>query len=316
MSSGMRHWITTAYGRLEAFWVGERTRRLVATAVVGLFVGTVIAVELARRGLLPGAVATRLPPNHFFAVGLAFSLLLAFEVVGLVFALSRSISIAAGKQLEIFSLILLRHSFEEFGHLPEPIAWAAARDAVGRMVANGFGALAIFVILGFYYAALRPRPLTGDARDTEGFVVAKKAISLALVGVFGWLAGRGLLGVHGEFFESFYTVLVLADILMVLVSLRYSASYVVLFRNSGLAVATVLLRIALSAPPYANAALGLAAALFTLALTVASTRLAPLLRVEPTPAAEDGGAASQRSRLATPASSAAIRAKADQSWSP
>jgi hypothetical protein len=97
------------------------------------------------------------------------------------------------------------------------------------------------------------------------------------VGVFAWLAGRALLGLQGEFFESFYSVLVLADILVVLVSLRYSPSYLVMFRNSGLAVAAVLLRVALSAPPYANAALGLAAALFTLGLTVASTRLAPLL---------------------------------------
>jgi len=125
--------------------------------------------------------------------------------------------------------------------------------------------------------ALRPRPLTPDARDTEGFVATKKAIALALVGVFAWLAGRALLGLQGEFFESFYSVLVLADILVVLVSLRYSPSYLVMFRNSGLAVAAVLLRVALSAPPYANAALGLAAALFTLGLTVASTRLAPLL---------------------------------------
>ena len=288
MGTGMRGWITAAYDRLEAFWEGARTRRAVAAAIVVLFVGTVLSIELGRRGVLPASLAARLPPNHFFGVGIAFSLLLAFEVVGLVFALSHSISTAAGKQLEIFSLILLRHSFEEFGHLPEPITWASAQDAVGRMVANGFGALAIFVILGFYYGALRPRPLSRDTRDTEGFIVAKKAIALALVAVFAWLAGRAHLGTQGEFFESFYTVLVLADILVVLVSLRYSASYVVLFRNSGLAVATVLLRVALSAPPYANAALGLAAALFALALTVASTRLAPLLcRVEHAPAEEE-----------------------------
>jgi hypothetical protein len=292
MGTAMRRWITVAYDRLEAFWEGARTRQLVAAALVVVFVGTVVSIELGRHGLLPHRIAARLPPNHFFGVGIAFSLLLAFEVVGLVFALSRSISTAAGKQLEIFSLILLRHSFEELGHLPEPIAWASARDAVGRMVANGFGALSIFVILGFYYAALRPRPLSGDVRDTEGFVVAKKAIALVLVAVFAWLAGRAHLGVHGEFFESFYTVLVLADILMVLVSLRYSASYLVLFRNSGLAVATVLLRIALSAPPYANAALGLAAALFALALSVASTRLAPLM-------APESGAVGRQARRGT-----------------
>ncbi len=274
----MRRSINAVYDWLESFWEGERTRRAVAAALVGVFVGTVVATELARRQLIPDRIAVWLPQNHFHAIDLAFYLLLAFEVAGLVFAISRSMSSAAGKQLEIFTLILLRHSFEEFAHLPEPIAWAGARDAVGRMLANGFGALAIFVVLGFYYAALRPRPLSRFARDTEGFVAAKKAIALVLVGVFAWLGARSLLGLQHEFFESFYTVLVLADILVVLVSLRYSASFVVVFRNSGLAVATVILRVALSAPPYVNAALGLAAALFSLGLTVASTRLGPILR--------------------------------------
>ena len=273
----MRRRINEGYERLEAFWEGARTRRVVAAVIVAVFVGYVIAIELARRGLLPGAASARLPRNHFHAVEVAFYLLLAFEVVGLVFTLSHSVSTAAGKQLEIFSLILLRHSFEEFGHLPEPIAWDGARDAVGRMLGNAFGALAIFVVLGFYYAALRPRPLSADARDTVGFVTAKRAVALALVAVFGWLAGRPLLGRHGQFFESFYTVLQLADVLVVLLSLRYSTSYLVVFRNSGLAVATVLLRVGLSAPPYVNAGLGLAAALFSLGVTVASSRFAPLL---------------------------------------
>ncbi len=273
----MRRWINEGFERLEAFWESGRTRRLVAAVLVGVFVVYVVGIELARRGLLPDSAAGRLPRNHFHAVEVAFYLLLAFEVVGLVFALSHSVSTAAGKQLEIYSLILLRHSFEEFGHLPEPIAWDGARDAVGRMLGNAFGALAIFVVLGFYYAALRPRPLSPDARDTVGFVTAKRAVALVLVAVFAWLAGRTLLGSHGEFFESFYTVLVLADILVVLLSLRYSTSYLVVFRNSGLAVATVLLRVGLSAPPYVNAGLGLAAALFSLGVTVASSRFAPLL---------------------------------------
>ena len=80
-----------------------------------------------------------------------------------------------------------------------------------------------------------------------------------------------------HFFETFYTVIVFADVLIVLLSLRYSASYHVVFRNSGLAVATVLLRVALAAPPFYNAALGLAAALFALGLTIACNRIAPVL---------------------------------------
>ncbi len=255
-------------------------RRAVATVLVGTFVVALAAIEAGRRGLLPDTWLHRLPHNHFGAVGLAFYLLLAFEVVGLVFGIAHSVGNAAGKQFEIFSLILLRHSFEEFGHLGEPILFAESKDAVLRMLSNGFGALVVFVVLGLYYGAQRHRPLSGDLRDTRSFIAAKKAIALALVAVFAALAGRAVLREDAEFFESFYTVLVLADVLIVLLSLRYSASYGVVFRNSGLAVATVLLRMALAAPPYFNLALGIASALFALGLTLAFNRFATVLGAE------------------------------------
>ncbi len=86
-----------------------------------------------------------------------------------------------------------------------------------------------------------------------------------------------------HFFEPFYTLLIFADILVVLLSLRYSATYQVVFRNSGLAVATVLLRAALSAPPYLNAALGLAAALLALTLAAAYRAFGPSGADEPAP---------------------------------
>jgi hypothetical protein len=70
---------------------------------------------------------------------------------------------------------------------------------------------------------------------------------------------------------------------VVLISTRYSSTYRVVFRNSGVAVSTVLLRLALSAPHYVNALLGLGAALFALALTVAYNRLAPQPQLAPAP---------------------------------
>jgi hypothetical protein len=263
------------FDRIDAFWESARMRRAVAGVLVVAFLGALAAADAAQRGWLPAPLRLRVPHGHFFAVELALWLLLSWEVVGLVLGIARSVSSAAGKQFEIFSLILLRHSFEEFAHFGEPLTWVEVQPAVGRMLANGFGALLIFVVLGFYYRAQRHLPLSGDARDRESFIASKKAISLVLVGIFAGLAVRAILsGGHG-FFESFYVVLVFADILVVLLSLRYSSAYQVVFRNSGLAVATVLLRLALSAPPYWSAALGFAAALFAFGLATACNRFAP-----------------------------------------
>jgi hypothetical protein len=267
------------YDGIDAAWESARMRRAVSATLVAVFGAAVLAVDLNRRGLLPAAVAGWVPTGHFRAIELAFWCLLAFEVVGLVLGLAHSVSAAAGKQFEIFSLILLRHSFEEFGHLPEPIRWEHSRDVVLHMLANGFGALLVMVVLGFYYAAQRHRRLSGDAKDTHDFIAAKKLISLALLAIFAVEGALAATGHREGFFESFYTVIVFADVLVVLLSLRYSAAYHIVFRNSGLAVATVLLRLALSAPAYYNAALGLASALFALGLTIACNRFAPATHV-------------------------------------
>ncbi len=269
------------FDRIDAFWESARMRRAVAAVLVTGFLAALAAADATQRGWLPGPLRLKAAHGHFFAVELALWLLLSWEVVGLVLGIARSVSSAAGKQFEIFSLILLRHSFEEFAHFGEPLTWAEVQPAVGRMLANGFGALLIFVVLGFYYGVQRHLPLPGDARDRASFVASKKVVSLVLVAIFAGLAFRAAFwGGHG-FFESFYVVLVFADILVVLLSVRYSSAYAVVFRNSGLAVATVLLRLALSAPPYWSAALGLAAAIFALGLAVACNRFSPALRGEP-----------------------------------
>ena len=271
---------TKAFDRIDALWESSRMRKLVAAALAVAYLGALLAVELSQRGWLPAALRVPTSHGHFLAVELAVYLLLSFEVVGLVLGIAQSVSNAAGKQFEIFSLILLRHSFEEFGNLGEPVLWIHAREPVLRMLSNAFGALAIFVVLGFYYRAQRHRPITGDARDRQSFVDAKKLVALVLLAIFAGLAVRAGIAERGAFFEPFYTMLVLADILLVFLSLRYSSAYHVVFRNTGLAVATVLLRVALTAPAFYNAALGVASALFALALTLAQNWLGPSLGSE------------------------------------
>ncbi len=266
--------VSAIFDALERRWESPAARRLVADGLVAVFLVTLLLVELGRRGLLPAALAPELPQNHFHAVQVAFYLLLGYEVLGLVFGLARSVANAAGKQFEIFSLILLRQSFEIFGHLDEPLVWSEVRVAVPEMLADCAGALVIFVLLGFYYRLQRHQPLSPDTRDRQSFIAAKKAIALLLLALFvggaGWaLVSQLAFGRKVPFFETLYTLLIFADILVVLISTRYSSTYRVVFRNSGVAVSTVLLRLALSAPPYLNAALGTSAAAFALGLTVA-----------------------------------------------
>lgn len=260
------------FDRLQRRWNDPRQQRLVGTLLVVSFALALAAIEARRQGWLPAALAAALPTNHFHAVSLAFTLLLLFEVIGVVFSLAHSVSESVGKQFEIFSLILLRQTFKELTTFTEPVEWPEVRDSIGRMASDSLGALAVFAALWLFYRLQRHRPITDDADEREHFVATKKRIALLLLACFAAIAvhdaHRVLTGGSGyNFFVAFYTLLIFSDILLVLISLRYSSTYPVVFRNSGFAAATLFLRLALTAPAYLNAAIGLAAALFICGLT-------------------------------------------------
>ena len=114
-------------------------------------------------------------------------------------------------------------------------------------------------------------PITIDEKENFTFITTKKAIALLLLAIFAYLGVYNLLtlvenGSAHSFFATFYTIMVFCDILIVLVSVRFSHAYPVVFRNSGFALATVVLRLSLAAPAYYNAGLGVGAALYILGL--------------------------------------------------
>ncbi|MEM1127401.1 MAG: hypothetical protein AAGI71_12170 [Bacteroidota bacterium] len=252
------------------------TRKHIGTGLVVVFVATLVLVEMGRQGWLPFPM----PTSHYYAIDIAFSFLLMVEVVELVFGLVRSVANALGKQIEIMSLILLRSSFKELMALPEPITWDPENLApILHIISDAVGALLVFVVVGFYYRAQRHRRITRNAEDLARFVRAKKIIALLLLTIFtgiaiyevwAWATGRRA----PAFFPALYTVLIFADVLIVLISLRYASRYDIVFRNSAFAVTTILIRIALTAPPFYNAGLGLAAAGFALGLTLSYNRFA------------------------------------------
>lgn len=265
------------FDALERGWESAAARRAIGALLVGCFVATLVLIELQRLGALPEWLRGRIPVRHFYAVDTAFTLLLLLEVVSLIFSLSHSFSDSLGKQFEIFSLILLRETFHGFKEFGEPIQWENVRAGLLPMAADGIGALAVFVLLGAFYRAQRHRPITTDTEEQRDFVATKKVIGLllflSLLVLGGVDAHRSLAGLPTfSIFAGFYTVLIFSDVLIVLVSLRWSTTYAVFFRNSGFTVATVFIRLALAAAPPWNAVLGVGSALFALGLTWAYNR--------------------------------------------
>lgn len=264
---------TDVFEPLSQFWNAPRTERTISGALVIIFLASLAGIELKRLGLLPADVASFVPDHHFAAVSVAFTLVLILEVLGLIFILPCSFSKAMGKQFEILSLILLRNSFKELVNLPEPLHLSMDWTPILHIVSDGAGALVIFGLLGVY--GMLPQPtlkLTRSGYARYAFIASKKMVALVLLGIFTVLGikalWQGLTQHHTfDFFDTFYTVLVFADILLVLLSQRFIPGYMAVFRNSGYALATLGIRLALAAPPYFNTLLGVGAALYAVALT-------------------------------------------------
>ncbi len=277
---------TRLFDWLEERWESPRGQRLIADLLVLSFLGGILVIEANRWRVLPPSLAQNLPTNHFYAVDFTLKLLLITELAGLIFGLAHSVANSVGKQFEILSLILLRETFKGFKTFDEPITWNQVEPALFPMLTDAAGALLIFVAIGFYYRVQRHQPITGDAQARASFIAAKKLIALGLLVAFALIGAHALeqfirFGRETAFFEACYTVLIFADVLLVLLSLRYASTYAVVFRNSGFAIATVLIRLALIAPPPINALLGVGAALFALGLTIAYNSLAVTMQGEP-----------------------------------
>ncbi len=267
-------WTTFVFDPLHARWTSDSTHRTVAGVLIGVFLAIIGLVELNRCDLLPGSVGLLVGTNRFLAVNVAFTLLLILEVVELIFTLPCSTSKSMGKQLEVMSLILLRDAFKELSLFTEPLNVMDNLVPLQKLVAQGLGAFAIFVLLGAYSRLVKKRASIKGGVPKYCFVAAKKLVAVVLLVLFAGLGGSNVFlaltdQTHFNFFSEFYTLLIFSDILLVLIAQRFFPAFRIVFRNSGYALATLVMRLAMAAPAYYDSLMGTGAALFVVALTLA-----------------------------------------------
>jgi len=270
-------WATFTFDPLHHFWERDSTQRAVAGFLVIVFICALASIEINRRGWVSGPLADIIPTSHYMAINVAFTLVLILEVISLIFTLPCSISKAVGKQFEILALILLRSAFKALADFPEPIAIVGHEHQLWVIIADGCGAVAIFAMLGVYSFLRRNLDEVGRrGQPLFRFVAAKKVVALVILGIFIFMGIMHSINVfkygnhyhHDHFFKNFYTVLIFSDIMLVLIAQRFLPEFRAVFRNSGFALSTLLIRLALTAPPYYNVGIGVGAAAFACGLTL------------------------------------------------
>lgn len=272
--------LTDMFDWLHHFWERPATQRRVALILLWIYLAALTGVELKRLGFYP-LWLPQPPDSHFYSIHLAFTLILGMEVMSLIFVIPSSLSQSMGKQFEILTLILLRNAFKELSALPEPVYIDSGNILrVVEIGVSGTGALCVFLCLGLYRRIARRQPFIQSPDMRMRYVMSKKLLALTLFIIFFGIGTRDLLfylhtGSDQRFFETLYTVLIFADIAMVLIAQRFMPSYHAVFRNSGFVIGTLLMRLSLSAPPLWSPVIGLFAALFVLALTWGTNYFSP-----------------------------------------
>ncbi len=265
---------TRIFDPIRQFWEKETTHKTVSGMLVLTFLFALVTIELNRQGLLPDSLETTIPKSHYLAINLAFTLVLILEVLGMIFTLPASLSRALGKQFEILALIFLRNAFKELAVLPEPISLSQHHEVLWHILSYGFGGVAIFALLGIYAGMLERLDETlAPGPSLTRFIARKKAVALVILIIF---CGMGLY--NGQlflarkpvfhFFQYFYTILIFSDILLVLIAQSFLPEFPAVFRNSGYALATLLIRISLTAPAYYNVLIGLSSVVLAVLLTL------------------------------------------------
>lgn len=271
--------LSKIFDQFHHFWDNASTERSFGMILLWIYLFTLLAVELKRTGLYPDWLPQP-PDTHYYSIQLAFTLILGLEVISLIFTLPASLSRSIGKQLEILTLILLRNAFKELSVLPEPvnIDMENLRQVINIAV-SATGALCVFVCLGYYRRLSRVRPFTRGQEMLASYVQGKKLLALTLLIIFTLLGARDIylfaMGIDSDFFETIYTILIFADIAMVLIAQRYMPCYYAVFRNSGFVIGTLMMRLSLAAPPLVSASIAVFSGLYVLALTWCANHFIP-----------------------------------------
>lgn len=203
------------------------------------------------------------------AIYTPFSFLLVYEAYLLLFYLPQSTSIYIGKQYEIITLILIRGIFKDITHLN----LSTNNNDIHSHVELWYDLVTVVIlflsIFLFYKISNRfDDSYLQDIKDRrhtfeiQQFILAKKYLSILLLFISLFLsiysfAQWGLqvfslntidpsIDINSIFFDHFFSLLIIGDVLLLLFSLFYTDDYPLIIRNSSFVISTILLKLSFS----------------------------------------------------------------------
>ncbi len=253
-------------------------------AIVGFVIHLLLWFTYQIGILEVGSASTDLLDSPLDALYTPFSILLAYEVYQLIRAIPESFSTAVGKQFEIVTLLVVRDIFKRLSELEFSGDWTIDSE-LKLIIIECFTFITLFTT-SLIYRANSNTDAKVDFKDSDliNFVQNKQKIAVVLLATYlvvamfsfsNWIisVGEGDGSVTREiFFLDFFTILILADILILLISYGYSTDFTNLARNTGFILSTVVLRVAIGATGVSSMILFVLGGLLGIAVLIISLK--------------------------------------------
>ncbi|MGB5191140.1 hypothetical protein [Robiginitalea sp.] len=272
------------FGILLSERTKKQTEKVILTIAIFSFLVHLILIFMVDAGWLKSR--SELLDNPIAAVYTPFSFILIYEVYLLIYYLPKSITTYIGKQYEIITLIIIRRLFKDLANLKLSSNWFELQDDLQFTYDLVASAVLFFLIYLFYVQSLKRRqllvPETGKVTNIQRFIDLKKAVATLLVPVLLvtavyyfalWVftamgitdtSGISFKSINNVFFDEFFTILIVVDVILLLASFYYSDQFHKVIRNSGFVISTILIRLSFSVEGALNTILIVTAIFFGL----------------------------------------------------
>ena len=196
--------------------------------------------------------------NPISALYTPFSFILVYEAFLLVYYFPRSFTTSIRKEYEIISLVMIRKVFEDIPNINLESGILNA-DSL-PLFYNLAGILIIYYFIFLFKKVKSKIPKKDPKTNLTRFISYKKSLSIILLPILFFLCFSNLYdwsysvfilqnfteNVNNIFFIDFFTILILVDVFILLISFRYTEEYAQVLRNTGFIISTILLRLSFS----------------------------------------------------------------------
>jgi hypothetical protein len=272
----------------------ERIERVILTVAIFSFLVHLAAILLVSSGVVVTDLPVTLLSNPVSALYTPFSFILIYEVYLLIYYLPQSLSTYINKQYEIILLIIMRRLFKDLANLKITPEWFTLKYDLQFTYDLASTLLLFFLIYVFStQSRLRYGPMADQTElgsGTKTYTRIKNVIAsglvpvvfvMALYSLVTWLMGiytdaalstATFQDINGIFFKQFFTLLVIVDVVLLLVSFYHTDKFHVIMRNSGFVISTILIRLSFNVEGLMNNILVIVAVLFGLCILLIYNR--------------------------------------------